>query len=331
MKVSSAVKKLATIKAILKRIKRHNVAVSSAGVAFYGLLALVPTLIALISVYALVADPAEIEQQVTDAAGSLDEDTKNFVTAQLKSIVGEVESTSEEPAEKSGQLGRWIALATGLLLALFSASGAVAKLMGTISTAYEVEEDRPGWKVRALAYLFTASAIVGIALLVFLIGLMPIILDQAGIGKPAQVIFGIFQPVFIILLFGGALTMFYRYSPDRDMKTPYRNQGAIVATLLFLLFSFGFSYYSSNVGAMPASYGLLGSIAAIMIFLQLTALAVIVGAEVNGYIERPTGGPTRRIDDKQTDPTLPPVEPIGFGKALAGLVALFVLGKSEKD
>ena len=81
-----------TVLAVKDRIKDHNVTVSAAGIAFYGLLALVPTLIALVSVYALVADPSQIEQQVTDTAGSLDPDTQTFVKNQLTDIVGDVES-----------------------------------------------------------------------------------------------------------------------------------------------------------------------------------------------------------------------------------------------
>jgi len=79
------------IREIRRRIKAHNVVVASAGVAFYGLLALVPTLIALVSIYGLVADPADIEQQVNDIAGSLDSDIQGLLQSQLEDIVGSVE------------------------------------------------------------------------------------------------------------------------------------------------------------------------------------------------------------------------------------------------
>ena len=350
-------------KEILRRIKIHNVMVNAAGIAFYGLLALVPTLIALVSIYALVADPAEIETQVADVAGSLDDTTRDFLTDQLKSIVGDVEDSTAaaESADDdgiAGTVGRIGGLAIGILLALFSASSAVQKLMGTINQAYEVEDQRPGWKVRALAYLFTAAAIVGLALMALSITIIPTVLDRVDLGSAAETAITVLRLPVMGLLFGGALTVLYRYGPDRSPRTPWRNLGAVVATGLFVLFAIAFSVYSSNVGLMPASYGLLGSIAALMIFLQLTALAVIVGAEVNGAIEvgrvlttaalstdgttaagaaasfAPAGrssGRTRAGNGNSNGHGNGNDEPtIGFGKALAGLLALFALGRGVR-
>ncbi len=339
------------IKEIGRRVKVHNVTVTAAGIAFYGLLALVPTLLALVSVYGLIADPADVEAQVADLSGSLDEDTAGFVEGILKDVIGDSESTGDN----SGVIGRWATLIFSILFALFSASGAVQKLINTISVAYEVEESRPGWKVRGMAYLFTAAAIVGVALMIFTIGVVPTLLDQVNLGSAAETAITVLQLPVLGLLFAGALTVLYRYGPDRLVKTPWRNPGAVVGTLLFVFFAIAFSIYSSNVGAMPASYGLLGSIAALMIFLQLTAIAVIVGAEVNSAIEArspatvPAAGavavrsdsPTAtmataaapasfsaaRADDmEQSDP-----QPLSFGKALAGLLALFALGRGIKD
>lgn len=329
---------VANVKELGRRIRAHNVTVSAAGIAFYGLLALVPTLIALVSIYGLVADPAEIETQVSDAAGSLDDKTKDFVVAQLESIVGDAESE-----DGSGNaIGRWAGLAFGILLALFSASGAVQKLMGTVAVAYEAEETRPGWKLRGLAYIFTAGAIVGVALMIFAIGVIPNILDAVELGGVAESAISILILPALGLLFAGALTILYRYAPDRSRRTPWRNPGAIVGTLLFVFFAIAFSIYSANVGAMPASYGLLGSIAALMIFLQLTALAVIIGAEVNGAIEvraaaaeqaaAPVGsiaapGPIALKTDAEIETETEPAAALSFGKALAGLLALFALGR----
>ncbi len=349
---------IGTIKSLLRRIKAHNVTVTAAGIAFYGLLALVPTLIALVSVYSLVADPADIEQQVTDVAGSLDNTTRDFVVAQLTDIVGEVEQDAAdgEQSANGGAVGRWSALALGIALALFSASGAVQKLMATIAVAYEAEEHRAGWKVRGLAYLFTAAAIVGIAAMIMAIGVAPAVLDTFELGEVTEAVINIARLPVLGLLFVVALTVLYRYSPDRPHRTPWRNPGAVVGTLLFVLFAVGFSFYTSSIGALPASYGLLGSIAALMIFLQLTALSVIIGAEVNAIVEtrragisskvalQPVSKPgasighgdspvgNRQTDDDSSSDDGPGdsdgQRPVSFGKALAGLVALFALGRA---
>jgi membrane protein len=342
---------LSSLKELQGRIGSHNIMVAAAGVAFYGLLALVPTLIALVSIYGLVADPADIEQQVNDIAGSLDESTKGFIEGQLQSIVGDVES--ERNGDASGSpVGRWFGLVSGIVLALWASSGAVQKLMSTIAVAYEAEEERPGWKVRLLAYGLTAGAIVGVVLMVLVIGVVPNVLDRVNLGSAAELAIQILQLPALALLFTFAVTVLYRYAPDRAPKTPWRNLGSWVATGLFLVFSIAFSIYSANVGAMPASYGLLGSIAALMVFLQLTTLAVVIGAEVNSIREEATAvagvpvgadGPIPAMalaangssSNRTTraggaaQPGAATGERLGFGTALAGLVALFVLGRNS--
>ncbi len=332
---------LGHVRELQRRIKAHNVVVASAGVAFYGLLALVPTLIALVSIYGLIADPADIEQQVADVAGSLDEGTRDLLVDQLQSIVG---ASEEGDTSGSSAFGRWFGLVAGIALALWSSSGAVQKLIGTVAVAYEVEEHRAGWKVRAMAYLFTAGAIIGIGLMILVIGVVPNVLSRVDLGSAAEAAIAIGQYPALAILFAGALTVLYRYGPDRDPRTPWRNPGAVVGTLLFLLFAIAFSIYSANVGAMPASYGLLGSIAALMIFLQLTTVSVIAGAEFNSMREEATAAASERAalvaaaasgnavasgnGAGRSGATAPPAD-IGFGKALAGLAALFVLGRGR--
>ncbi len=335
---------VANLKEIARRIKAHNVMVTSAGIAFYGLLAIVPTLIALISIYGLVTDPAEIEQQVADAAGSLDSTTKDFITEILTGIVGD----SDEP---DGSVGAWLSLIFGILVALWSSSGAVSKLIGTVAVAYEAPEGRPGWRLRLMAYGFTAAAIIGVAVMALVIAAAPALLDQTNIGDGAAAAISVLQFPLLGLLFGGALTVLYRYSPDRSVPTPWKNPGAVVGTLLFIFFAIAFSIYSANVGLLPASYGLLGSIAALMIFLQLTAIAVIIGAEVNSAIEVGSVSPATvasTATGAASGSALVPAGPIAsagsptdgeaadrptlsFGTALAGLVALFALARGLKD
>ena len=299
---------VAAVKQIPDRIKTHNVVVTAAGIAFFGLLALVPTMIAVISVYGLVnrGNEDDIKQQIEDAAGALDESTKEFVGDQLTGI-----TTSD---------GNLLALALSIALALFSASGAVQKMMGTVAVAYEADEERPGWKVRLLAYGFTLGAVVGTVLMVTAVGVVPAVLDTVDLGAASKVLLQLAQVPVLVLLMVAALTVLYRYGPDRAPKTPWRNPGAWLATGLWLLFAVLFSIYSSRIGAMPASYGLLGTVAALMIFLQLTALAVIIGAEYNAIVE---GARAKAA----AETARPAPEPLGFGKAAAGLAALFVLGR----
>ncbi len=306
---------LAVAKELPKRLKKHNLVVIGAGIAFYGLLALIPTIIALISIYSLVTDPNDVATQISDLTADMgDQDMATLINKLV----------SEAADEASGDAGI-TALVIGILLALFSASGAVQKLMATITTAYEADEQRKGWKVRGLAYLMTAGALVGVVVLSTLLGAVPALAGEVGLGTAAaRAVTVLAYPVaFMAMAFG--LTVLYRYAPDRAPKTRWFNPGAIVGTLLFLLFAFAFSMYFRVAGEMPASYGILGSIAALIIFLQLATIAVVLGAETNSIIEgyRASGeAPVGPNEIKRV-----PTEPIGLGKAVAGLAAIFVLGK----
>jgi membrane protein len=299
-------------KELLRRMTLHNVTVTSAGIAFYGLLALVPTLTALVAIYGLVADPAEIESQIADTTESLSENAAATVTEMLEGIVNEVKGSAT------------VVLIGSILIALFSASGAVQKLLGAVKMAYDHEDDRPGWQVRIGSYLFTAAAIIFVAILASLISVVPQLLDLVDVGGSAETTIGIVRLPMVAMLFMGALTVIYRYGPGRKPRTPWINPGAFVGGGLFILSAIGLSIYTSSIGSLPASYSVLGSVAAIMIFLQLAALSVIIGAEVNGIVESTADEPA--VAHRQPV-VVEPAEPVSFAKAMAGVATLVLLGR----
>ncbi len=314
------------------RIKAHNAMIMAAGIAFYATLALVPTLLALVSVYALLTEPDQIQSQINALAGGMDPETADLIRNQLATAVTETKSS-----------GR-VMLVVGLLFALFSASGAVQKLMLSINLAYGAVEGRKGWKVRSLAYLFAAAAISAVATMVFLLGALPRVMDEVDLSGPTQLALNILRFPLLGLAVAGGLTLLYRFGPDRHPKTPWRNPGSVVGTIAFLFFAGMFALYFSFAGGMPASYGILGSIAAIIIFFQLSAIAVIIGAEVNAVIEDAatlplgeSGSPavvTAHLSDRQgshsgDSTTTGPNGPVSFPKAMAAVAAIFILGRSR--
>lgn len=305
-------------KQVPKRIKAHNVVVIAAGIAFYGLLALVPTLIALMSVYALVTDPTEIATQIEDLTANMEEGTADLLETQITTAVDEAKGST-------GITG----LAVGIFLALFSASGALAKLMNIISMAYSATETRKGWQVRLLAYGLTAGAIVGVAVLGFVLGAAPALADEVGLGSAAQTAINILRFPFALVAMMFGLTVLYRYAPDREVKTPWKNVGSLAGAVAFLVFVGLFMVYFELAGSMPASYGILGSIAALIIFLQLCAIAVVIGAEVNAAIEGASVDPLDGLLDDEDDDEKKPTktDAIPIGTALAGIAAIFFLGR----
>lgn len=319
-----------TVRATLARFKAHNVMVTAAGIAFFGLLALVPLLVAMISLYGIVADEAQLASNIESLSQRLDEDTATFVSNQLTDIVDASKGASGVTA-----------LVSGIVLALWSASGALSKLMLTVSVAYDtVETDsRKGWQVRALSYALTLGAVVLVGLLVGALGVVPVLLDRVDLGSGSELALTIARIPLTIMLFIAALTVLYRYAPDSRPRTPWLNIGSLVGTTLFGVFAFGLSYYVNTAGGLPPSYGLLGSIAVLMIFLLLTAIAVIVGAEVNAVIENTeerahalTVGHLPTLADptaRSAQAVAASSEPVSLGKALAGVAALFVLGRGR--
>lgn len=307
-----------TIRHVMVRIKVHNVVVMSAGIAFYGVLALVPTLVALISIYALITDPNEIANQIEQLGDHMDDNSAALLSQELNNVV----------RSASGSTG--IATLTGsILVALFSASGAVQKLMLSVTMAYATIERRKGWQVRALAYLFTAGAIVGVALIVFILGALPPLMSEIGLSNVTRWIINIARIPLLAAVFAGALTILYRYGPHRQRDTPWKNPGAVVGTLAFMLFAGAFSFYVSVAGGLPASYGVLGSIAALIIFFQLCALSVILGAEVNATYEGEDLDPTDQAEHREAFVPTVTVAPVRLPAALLGVAALFLLGRGS--
>ena len=302
------------------RFGAHNVMIIAGGIAFYGLLTLIPVLTALVASYALVSDPAEIESQVTEAAAALDSDTRDLIKDLTTNIVESIQGSAT------------LVIIGSILVALFTASGTVQKILAAINAAYGNIDSRPGWLVRLISFGFTTAAILMLVVLAFLISAAPLILDQIDLGSAAELAIGLARLPVALLVFVSGVTVLYRYGPDREPRTRWRNPGAMVGGGLFLLFAAALSLYTSYVDQLPPSYGLLGSVAVLMIFLQLTAVAVIVGAEVNAAVEgvgieidydegeqRSARRPAERSGDAAA--------PLSLPKAVAGLIALSLFGR----
>ncbi len=347
-----------TAKLVFKRFGKHNATVIAAGIAFYALLALLPTLIAMTSLYSLLNDPQEILDQVNEFAANLDEEgaaAEDNSTSELVRSFGEAAVPKNDDgtvADGGFSTGRLISVIVAVAIALFSASGTTQKLMNIVNGAYEAEESRSGLLLRGLAYLFTALAILFVVVLIGALGVIPAIAAQADLGGTAEVAVNVGTYVGLAILFPLALTVLYRYSPDRVKKTPWKNKGARVAMVLWVLSAIALSFYARNIGSFGAAYALIGGIAGIIIFFQLTAISIIIGAEVNAVLEDPANASvkstavvpatamavtpaavTRPVDrinaakrgGKKTVPV--PKEPIPLGKALAGVAALVFLGR----
>lgn len=269
----------AVASALPARFREHNLTLVAAGVAFYAFLALVPALIAFVSLYGLVADPADVRDQIRDVASALPAEVQDFLVFQLTSIA------------RANPAGVSITLLVSVAVALWSASGGMAALISGVNVALETDEPMGFVRKRSKALGLTLGAIVVVGVVVFLVAVVPPMLADVGLDTAARVSFGILRwPVLGAVMIGG-VGVLYRVAVTDPLRgwlgivTP----GAIVATLGWLVVSAGFAVYTANFSSYAKTYGALASIVVLLLWLWLSSLLVLVGAEVDGAIRRQAG------------------------------------------
>ena len=185
--------------------------------------------------------------------------------------------------------GALIAVIGGILLALWSASSGMKNLIEAINQAYDEEESRGFVKVRGVSLVFTIGALVFLIVAFTAIALLPSLLASSSLGSAGRILVGVAR--FVVLFFGllAGLAVLYRYAPDRQAaKWSWVSPGAIFASVLWIIGSLLFSIYAANFGTYNETYGALGAVVVVMLWLLLTALAIILGAELNSELERQT-------------------------------------------
>lgn len=261
----------------VKEAKADGVPLLAAGVAFFFLLALAPALTALTGVYGLVADPSDAAGQVRDLLAAAPQEVQDLVEQQL-------ETAAER--ERGEAL---LVLVLGTVIALWSASAGVQHLVQAINTAYDEDETRGFIKVRGLALLLSIGAIVFLAVAVGVIAVLPAALADTTLGGPARVAIGILRWPALAAAMVAALSLLYRIGPDRENpKWRWVTMGSVVATVMWLVGSGLFSLYAARFGKYEDTYGALGAVVVVMLWLYLTAYAIILGAELNAESERQT-------------------------------------------
>jgi len=275
-----------TLKATVAAFKANELADRAAGLTYYGLLSLFPALIALVSIIGLVGDPEETTRQVTEVITEIGPDSA------AETFRGPVESI----ATHRGTAG--VAFVVGLAVALWSASGYVGAFMRASNVIYETEEERSFFKLRPLQIVITLAMVVLAGLLA--LGLVltgPIvdaIADPIGAGDTAVTLWEILKWPAMALVFVLMVSVLYYTSPDADLRGfRWVTPGAVVAIVAWVLASAAFALYVANFGSYDKTYGTLGGLIALLVWLWITNLAILFGQELNAQLER---------DGRQTPP-----------------------------
>lgn len=265
---------LGTLKALSARIKNHNLVVVAAGIAFWGLLAIPAILFAVVSIAGLVLDPETVKDQVSTNLTGLPEEAQEIIGDQLAGVSGG--STG----------GLIVGLIFGILLALWTASGAMAKLMGALNTIYDTTESRKFLKLRGTALGLTFGGIVFISSAIFLLAVLPALLSSIdSVGDSAATLFVWLRFPALGLVMVVALGVLYHVGPDRDTRYRPLTVGAAAAMVLWIVLSGLFSVYTSTVGSYNETYGSIGGIVVLLLWLFITAFVVLLGAEIHAQSE----------------------------------------------
>ena len=258
-------------------LKEDQVPLLSAGVAFYILLALFPALAAIVSIYGLVADPGQVSEHVGDLTAALPDSARELITEQLESVV------------KGAEDGVGFALVGGIVAALWSASSGMKHLVAAINAAYDEEESRKFFKLRGLSLLLTVGAVVFGVVAIGVLTVLPAIVDRTGLGSAGQTAVQILSYPALAIGFGVGLAVLYRYAPDRDNpRWRWVSPGAAIATVVWIVASLAFSFYASNFGSYSETYGSIGAVIILMLWLVITAFSVVLGAEIDSEMEAQT-------------------------------------------
>jgi membrane protein len=263
-------------KRVIAEVKQDNLPVIAAGCAFYAWIALFPALIALITIYGLVANPETISQQLGQLTSVLSQDTARVITQPITTAIN------------TGSSGLTLGLVASLAAVLWSASGGMDGLIKGIDIAYD-EPARSFPKRRGLALLLTLGGIVFVIVAVALVAVAPVVLGNIRLGLLGRIIAQLVRWTLLTLLVMVGLAVMYRVAPHRDNpRFRWVSWGAAVAAVLWLLGSAAFSFYVNNFGSYNKTYGALAGVIVLNLWLFLSTFIVLLGAEINAEMEAQT-------------------------------------------
>lgn len=245
----------------------------AAGVAFYLFTSLFPALIAAVSIYGLVADPATVARQAERLSEALPADAASLITGQLEQLT----------SQSSGSLG--LSAIIAIVLAVYSASGGISNLVTAINQLYGLPDRRSFIMRKLLALGLTAGALVFGLVAISLVAVVPIVLDLVDVVPGARLLANVLRWV---VLAGGivvAIGVLYRQAPDRPAPRGVLTKGVVLAAAIWLVVSVGFSVYVDTFGNYAKTYGALAGVIVLLLWLWVGMYAILFGACVEATRE----------------------------------------------
>jgi membrane protein len=275
------------LKRVRQRMRTLNVSLLAAGVAFWATLSIFPMLIALVMVYGLVANPADVTRQIDNALSGLSPAAKSLVGDQVAAVAG----------TRSGALS--LGLVLSLVVLLWTASSGAQNFMKAVTVAFEQDETRGFARLRGTALLLAVAAIVLGVVLVALVGVVPAVITHVLSSPGLTWLVLVVEGLLLLLVLWAVIAMLYRVTPaERPAGWRWSSPGALVAALAIVAFSVVFAVYVNRFGNYQKTYGTLAGAIVLMLWLYYSAYVLLLGALVDAEAAR---GPDGSADSDVVD------------------------------
>jgi membrane protein len=266
---------------VYENILKDRVVLVAAGITFYSILSLFPAIAALVAVYGLFADPATIASNLDQVAGVLPEGAIQVLRDQMNRLA----------AQGSSTLGA--AFIIGLAVSLWSANAGIKSLFDGLNLVYDEEEKRGLIKLNLVSLVFTTATLLFVLVAVAAMVVVPLVINFFGLAEATNLIMRIARWPLLLVIVGLGLAVLYRYGPSRaKAKWRWITWGSAFAAALWLAGSILFSWYAANFGSYNKTYGSLGAIIGFMVWIWLSAIVILIGAEIDSETEHQTARDT---------------------------------------
>jgi membrane protein len=266
-------------------VRDHNLTLISGGIAFFALLSAIPALAATVLLYGLVADPSSITRSVDRLGSTMPTEARQLLDDQLRALV------------HTNHVGLGTGLVVSLVIALWSASAAAKQLIVALTVAFGGHEQRGYVRLRGMAAVFTVAGLILVTAVLAALAAAPTLAHHLVDDHAAVVVVSLARWPIVAAVMLVTLAALYRYAPDRPAGDHPRwrwcTWGSGAATVAWLAVSALFSLYVTYFGSYDKVYGSLAAIVVLMVWLYLSTLCVLLGAEIDAALDRhPPGAVT---------------------------------------
>jgi membrane protein len=262
---------------VYANIDEHRILALAAGMTYYSILAIFPALAALVAIYGLFSDPTSIAKQLDDLGGFMPGGAIDVAREQLTRVASKGNHT----------LG--LTFVIGLAVALWSANAAMKSLFDTLNIVYGEKEKRGFFKLNAISLAFTVAGVGCILLALGAVVVIPVALNYLLLSDAADLLVRVARWPIMFVGLALALACIYRFGPSRETpRWRWITWGSVAAAALWLVASGLFSWYAANFGTFNQTYGSLGAVIGFMTWLWISAIAILLGAELDAEMEHQT-------------------------------------------